>query len=116
MCDTAGAGTVLRWRTPQSAVSFTHVGCSAGSLELNSVSSLALNSAQTDGSIALSSCTPQISSSSSVGVRVDSGVSEGDSVGTNYDPMIAKIVSWGPDRNSALAGLHKAMSQTQVRC
>ncbi|WP_181789844.1 acetyl-CoA carboxylase biotin carboxylase subunit, partial [Streptomyces phytophilus] len=32
------------------------------------------------------------------GVRVDSGLSEGTEVGTAYDPMLAKVVAWGPDR------------------
>jgi hypothetical protein len=47
-------------------------------------------------------------------VRVDSGVREGDSVGTNYDPMIAKIVTHGADREEALAMLRKALAETQV--
>ena len=45
---------------------------------------------------------------------MDSGVREGDSVGTFYDPMIAKIICRGPDRASALQGLGKALAQTQV--
>ncbi|WIA19437.1 hypothetical protein OEZ85_004054 [Tetradesmus obliquus] len=47
-------------------------------------------------------------------IRVDSGVSEGDTVGTNYDPMIAKIVTHGPDREAALALLRQALAETQV--
>ncbi len=47
-------------------------------------------------------------------VRVDSGVVEGDAVGTHYDPMIAKIVARGADRDSALAALRIALAQTQV--
>jgi hypothetical protein len=47
-------------------------------------------------------------------VRVDSGVAEGDEVGTHYDPMIAKIVAHGPDRASALAALRAALRGTQV--
>ncbi|GAX85795.1 hypothetical protein CEUSTIGMA_g13210.t1 [Chlamydomonas eustigma] len=49
-----------------------------------------------------------------VRVRVDSGVEEGDTVGTFYDPMIAKIVCWGPDRLSALEGLRGALMEAQV--
>lgn len=48
-------------------------------------------------------------------VRVDSGVREGDQVGTNYDPMIAKIITWGPDRNTALEAMRIALAKTQVR-
>lgn len=47
-------------------------------------------------------------------IRVDSGVSEGDTVGTNYDPMIAKIVTHSHDRDSALALLRQALAETQV--
>lgn len=48
-------------------------------------------------------------------IRVDSGVSEGDNVGVNYDPMIAKIVTHAADRTSALQLLQKALAETQVR-
>ena len=47
-------------------------------------------------------------------VRVDSGVAEGDDVGTHYDPMIAKVVARGADRASALAALRAALAGTQV--
>jgi 3-methylcrotonyl-CoA carboxylase alpha subunit len=39
------------------------------------------------------------------GVRVETGVRQGDAVSVYYDPMIAKLVVWGPDRDSALAKL-----------
>ncbi|KAJ9513013.1 hypothetical protein QJQ45_029212, partial [Haematococcus lacustris] len=35
-------------------------------------------------------------------------------VGSHYDPMIAKIISWGPDRDSALNTLRSALANTQV--
>jgi 3-methylcrotonyl-CoA carboxylase alpha subunit len=47
-------------------------------------------------------------------VRVDSGVVQGDTVGTLYDPMVAKLVCSGPDRPSALARLHAALGQLQI--
>ncbi len=47
-----------------------------------------------------------------VGVRVDSGVQEGDVVGSDYDPMLAKVVAWAPDRASALRRLDGALRQT----
>ncbi len=42
-------------------------------------------------------------------VRVDSGIAQGDEVGSSYDPMLAKVVSWGPDRAAALARLDAAL-------
>jgi len=47
-------------------------------------------------------------------VRVDTGVRQGDAVGTHYDPMIAKLVVWDADRTSALARLRRALGDTQV--
>jgi acetyl/propionyl-CoA carboxylase alpha subunit len=48
------------------------------------------------------------------GVRVDSGVEEGDEVGVAYDPMIAKLIAHGPTRDEALARLRDALSETDV--
>lgn len=42
-------------------------------------------------------------------VRVDSGVMEGISVPIHYDPMIAKLVVWGRDRNEAIARCRRAL-------
>jgi len=42
-------------------------------------------------------------------VRVDTGVRNGDTIGINYDPMIAKLVVHGPDRATALARLNYAL-------
>ncbi len=36
------------------------------------------------------------------GIRIDSGVVEGDAIGVNYDPLIAKVVAYGEDRTAAL--------------
>ncbi|PHS19272.1 MAG: 3-methylcrotonyl-CoA carboxylase [Kangiella sp.] len=47
-------------------------------------------------------------------VRVDSGVVTGDSVSVFYDPMIAKLIVWDKDRNSALARLRGALSEFHV--
>ena len=41
--------------------------------------------------------------------RVDSGVEAGTEVGTDYDPMLAKVVAHGPDRGAALARLDRAL-------
>ncbi|WP_007026293.1 acetyl-CoA carboxylase biotin carboxylase subunit, partial [Saccharomonospora iraqiensis] len=47
-------------------------------------------------------------------VRVDSGLHPGAVVGSHYDPMLAKVVVWGPDRASALHRLDRALADTAV--
>lgn len=47
-------------------------------------------------------------------VRIDAGVREGDTITPHYDPMIAKLIVHGPDRNTALRHLSRALGQTQV--
>jgi len=47
-------------------------------------------------------------------VHVDAGVQTGDEISVHYDPMIAKIITWGPDRRSALEWLHGALSETRI--
>ncbi|MEX0344997.1 MAG: biotin/lipoyl-containing protein [Rhizobiaceae bacterium] len=46
--------------------------------------------------------------------RVETGVSAGDSISPYYDPMIAKLVVQGPDREAALTGLAGALGDTRV--
>jgi 3-methylcrotonyl-CoA carboxylase alpha subunit len=48
------------------------------------------------------------------GVRVDSGVREGDSISPHYDPLMAKIIAYGSDRAQALDRLQAALEQTIV--
>ncbi|MEV6912613.1 biotin carboxylase N-terminal domain-containing protein [Amycolatopsis sp. NPDC051071] len=48
------------------------------------------------------------------GVRVDSWMSEGAVIGSNYDPMLAKVIAWGPDRASALHRLDLALADTAL--
>jgi len=48
------------------------------------------------------------------GIRVDTGVGEGDSIPADFDSMIAKIIAWGRDRDEALARLRRAMDETTV--
>ena len=46
------------------------------------------------------------------GVRTDSGLSEGTEVGSLYDPMLAKVIAYGPDRETALRRLRAALAGT----
>jgi acetyl/propionyl-CoA carboxylase alpha subunit len=48
------------------------------------------------------------------GLRIDTGVREGDQITFHYDPMIAKIVSHGRDRNEAIARMLAALGGVQV--
>ena len=48
------------------------------------------------------------------GARADSGVRTGDTISPFYDPMIAKVVTYGPTRAVALARMRAALEQTQV--
>ncbi len=47
-------------------------------------------------------------------VRVDSGVREGDAITPFYDPMIAKLIVWGEDRELALTRMADALGKTQI--
>ncbi|WP_168381842.1 acetyl/propionyl/methylcrotonyl-CoA carboxylase subunit alpha [Acinetobacter indicus] len=47
-------------------------------------------------------------------VRVDSGIVEGDEISTYYDPMIAKLIVWGKNREAALTQMHHALGQFHV--
>ncbi|MBR7826668.1 ATP-grasp domain-containing protein [Actinospica sp. MGRD01-02] len=48
------------------------------------------------------------------GIRVDTGVSEGDTIPADFDSMIAKIIAYGRDRDEALGRLRRAMLETTV--
>ena len=48
------------------------------------------------------------------GVRVDTGVAEGDTIPPDFDSMIAKIIAYGRTREEALARLRRAMTETTV--
>jgi acetyl-CoA carboxylase biotin carboxylase subunit len=48
------------------------------------------------------------------GVRTDSGVEAGTVVPVEYDPLLAKVSAWGPDRNHAVRRLHAALRDTVV--
>ncbi|MFC6014261.1 biotin carboxylase N-terminal domain-containing protein [Nocardia lasii] len=46
------------------------------------------------------------------GVRVDSGISVGTAVGSDYDPMLSKVIARGNTRAEALAALDRALEHT----
>ena len=48
------------------------------------------------------------------GVRIDTGVREGDAISPYYDPMIAKVIAHGRDRAEALRRLVEALRTTEV--
>lgn len=51
---------------------------------------------------------------SGAGVRIDTGIAPGDKVSVHYDPMLAKIISYGPDRAAALETLQQALVETEI--
>nr|CAD7413392.1 unnamed protein product [Timema poppensis] len=48
------------------------------------------------------------------GVRVETGVSQGDQVSVHYDPMISKLVVWGENRTQALVKLRRQLADFHV--
>jgi acetyl-CoA/propionyl-CoA carboxylase, biotin carboxylase, biotin carboxyl carrier protein len=48
------------------------------------------------------------------GVRVDSGLLVGEQVSTHYDPLLAKVIGHGPDRDTALRRLDAALTATSI--
>ena len=50
----------------------------------------------------------------SPGIRLDSGVVDGSTVGVHYDPMLAKVISFAPTRTQAATRLAAALSRAQI--
>ncbi|MGW1107451.1 ATP-binding protein [Streptomyces sp. NPDC002540] len=48
------------------------------------------------------------------GVRTDSGLGAGGEVGSLYDPMLSKVIAYGPDRATALRRLRAALADTEI--
>lgn len=48
------------------------------------------------------------------GVRVDDGLEEGMDIPIYYDPMIAKLVTWGKDRNEAIDRMIRAIDEYRI--
>ena len=57
---------------------------------------------------------PHSAFSTDCALRIDSGIREGDRVGAEYDPMLAKIIAHGPSREEALARMELALAKTRV--
>jgi acetyl-CoA/propionyl-CoA carboxylase, biotin carboxylase, biotin carboxyl carrier protein len=56
----------------------------------------------------------QITEPTGTGIRVDSGLVPGGTVSSDYDPLLAKIIAHGPDRDTALRRLDGALAQTSI--
>ncbi|MBZ4534501.1 acetyl/propionyl/methylcrotonyl-CoA carboxylase subunit alpha [Mycobacterium avium] len=56
----------------------------------------------------------QVFEPSGAGVRVDSSLLAGTLVGSDYDPMLSKVIAHGSDRDEALAKLDRALAQTVI--
>ncbi|PXY23555.1 acetyl/propionyl-CoA carboxylase subuit alpha [Prauserella coralliicola] len=48
------------------------------------------------------------------GIRLDSGVADGSVVGVHYDPMLAKVIAYGPDRATAARALAGALARARI--
>lgn len=48
------------------------------------------------------------------GIRLDSGIYEGFEVPVFYDPLIAKLICWAPDRPSCIARMSRALSEYRI--
>ena len=47
------------------------------------------------------------------GVRVDTGIQQGDYISSHYDPMLAKLVVWAENRSAAIEKLYRALADYQ---
>jgi acetyl/propionyl-CoA carboxylase alpha subunit len=48
------------------------------------------------------------------GIRVDSGIEEGQTIGTSFDSMLAKLIVYAPNRDHALARMKFALEETLI--
>jgi acetyl/propionyl-CoA carboxylase alpha subunit len=48
------------------------------------------------------------------GVRFDSGIEEGSEITVHYDPLLAKLVTWGRDRSESIARMRASLRETVV--
>ena len=48
------------------------------------------------------------------GLRVDTGFRTGDEVSSFFDPLLAKVIAWGEDRDAAVASMREALAETRI--
>ena len=48
------------------------------------------------------------------GVRWDGGIGVGSDISLYYDPMLAKLIVWGPSRDEAIARMHRALLELTI--
>jgi acetyl-CoA carboxylase biotin carboxylase subunit len=48
------------------------------------------------------------------GIRHDCGVTVGSEVTLHYDPLIAKLIAWAPDRDSMISRIRRALEEYQI--
>ena len=48
------------------------------------------------------------------GIRTDSGLWPGQVVSRHYDPLLAKVVAWGPTRGTAIARMRRALAECLI--
>jgi len=56
----------------------------------------------------------QLEEPSGPGIRLDSGVYQGWTVPLDYDPLLAKLVAWGADRNTAIQRMLRALHEYSI--
>jgi len=56
-----------------------------------------------------------LTAASGPGIRDDSGVYEGWTVPTAYDPLVSKVIAWAPDRPRAIARMVRALQDYDIR-
>ena len=58
--------------------------------------------------------TPAGNGTAGTGLRLDTGISEGDEISIHYDSMVAKLVVHGPDRPTALQRMAQTLASTRI--
>ncbi|MCA9632870.1 MAG: acetyl-CoA carboxylase biotin carboxylase subunit [Myxococcales bacterium] len=49
------------------------------------------------------------------GLRVDAGIESGSEIGIHYDPMLAKVITWGHDRDEAISRMQRALGLSSIQ-
>lgn len=52
---------------------------------------------------------------SGTNIRIDSGIVEGDTISPNFDSMVAKLIVWGEDRQTAIKESKKALNKFWIK-